>query len=102
MERAVIVLALLAFLAAWNLFLYKQSGRRAWSPLWMAFSATFAAILFIGAGSAGYTLDRFILDRFVTGTAWSDSVIWWQVWVGLAVLPVAAYLWRRGLRSLRA
>ena len=100
MERAIIVLALLAFLAAWNLFLYKQSGRRAWSPLWMAFSATFAALLFVGAGTVGYTLDKH--DRFVAGTAWSDSVIWSQVWVGLAASLVAAYLWRRGLRSLRA
>jgi hypothetical protein len=94
-------LALFAFLAAWNRFLYKKTGFRMWSPLWRAFSLTFGAILFIGARTAGYTLDRFNLDRLRTGTAWSDSVIWWQVWTGLAAVPVAAYLCRRALRAMR-
>jgi hypothetical protein len=92
------VLILVAFLAAWTWFLYKSSRGRMWSPLWMAFSATAAAALFIGAGAIGYTLSK--RDRFVAGTAWSDSVIWWQIGVGLALLPLAVYLSRKGARSL--
>jgi hypothetical protein len=50
------------------------------------------------AGAIGYTLSK--RDRFVAGTAWSDSVIWWQIGVGLALLPLAVYLSRKGARSL--
>lgn len=62
------------------------------------FSATAASALFIGAGAIGYTLSKH--ERFVTGRAWSETVIWWQVGVGLALLPLAVYLCRRGVRSL--
>jgi hypothetical protein len=64
----------------------------------MAFSATAGAIIFVVAGLIGYTLNRH--DRFVAGTPWADGVIWWQVLVGLALVPLAAFLWRIGLRSL--
>jgi hypothetical protein len=49
-------------------------------------------------GLIGYTLDRHA--RFVSDTAWSPSVIWWQVAVGAACLAAAAWFWRRGLREL--
>ena len=93
------ILALPAFVALWWFAFYKaSSGRIIWSPLWMAFSATAGAIIFLIAGLAGYTLNRH--DRFLAGTAWADGVIWWQVLVGLALVPLAAFLWRLGLRSL--
>jgi hypothetical protein len=67
------------------------------NPLRAAFTATSLAALFIVSGLAGYTPSRHA--RFVAGTAWSDSVIWWEVAVGMALLPLAAYFWRRAIRD---
>ncbi len=94
------VLTFVALLAAWNIFLYKRSGGRAWSPLWMAFSTTAAAVLFLVAGTIGYTLSRH--DRFVADTAWAGGVIWWEIGVGLGAAILAAYFWRKGLQRIRA
>jgi hypothetical protein len=99
MDRAIPLLMFAAFLAAWTWFLYKRSGGRMWSPLWIAFSATATSLLFLTAGALGFTLSRHA--RFVAGTAWSDSVIWWEVWVGIGAALMAAYFWRRGLRAIR-
>ena len=98
MDQLVAVLVIVALLVTWELFLYKSSGGRNRSPLWLAFSTTAAAALFLVAGAIGYTLSKHA--RFFDGTSWSDGVIWWQVGVGLALLPLAAYFWRRGLRSI--
>ena len=100
MEAAVAVVVIVASIAAWNFFLYKQSGGRMWNPFSMALTATATAILFVVSGSIGYTLSRH--DRFVAQTAWADGVIWPQVWVGLAVGTLAVLLWRRALRSIRS
>ncbi|MFI5077644.1 MAG: hypothetical protein ACHQRO_09900 [Vicinamibacteria bacterium] len=67
-------------------------------PLFNALSLSAAAALFLVTGVIGYTLDKHA--RFVAGTAWSPSVIWWQVAVGAACLAAAAWFWRRGLREL--
>lgn len=100
MERVLAVAAMIGVLAAWGLFLYRKSDGRLWSPLWMAFGSTLAAGIFLGAGAVGYTLSRH--DRFVAGTGWSGGVIWWEIWVGIAAATIAFFMWRRGLRSLRA
>jgi hypothetical protein len=97
MDQFAAVLVIVAVLATWGWFLYKVSRGRMWSPLWLAFSTTAAAVLFLVAGANGYTLSKHA--RFVDGTSWSDAVIWWQVGVGLALLPLAAFFWRKGLRS---
>jgi hypothetical protein len=68
------------------------------SPIFNALSLTAASVLFVVTGGIGYTLSKH--DRFVAGTPWSATVIWWQVGVGIALLPLAAYFWRRGIRSL--
>jgi len=99
-DRIIAVAAVVAFLAAWNLFLHKRSGGRVWSPLWMAFGTTATAILFIVSGSIGYTLSKH--DRFVAHSAWTGGVIWWQITVGLGAAAVAVFLWRMGLRSIRS
>ena len=98
MDALIAIAPLAAFVAVWWFTFHRVSGGRIWSPLWMAFSATAASMLFVVAGAIGYTLSRH--DRFVAGTAWSDGVIWWQVLVGLALVPLALVLWRIGLRSL--
>jgi hypothetical protein len=66
-------------------------------PLWLAFSGTLAALLFIGAGAAGYNMSRY--QRSVEGTAWRDGVIWWEVWIGVAFLVIAVAMWQRGLQA---
>ena len=89
-------LVVIAFLAVWWGFIWKSSRSR--SPFQMAFTATAAAAFFVLAGTTGYTLGRY--ERIDNGTAWADGVIWWQVGVGLALLPFAVYFWRKSLRSL--
>jgi hypothetical protein len=59
-----------------------------------------ASVLFLCAGAFGYNLSTH--DRFVEGTAWRDGVIWWQVWIGVAVLVFAGAMWRHGLRAIRS
>ena len=67
-------------------------------PVPLACSATALAALFLGAGVSGRTLNRH--EAFVAGTAWSGSVIWWQVAAGLLLLLLAVWLWRRAFHSL--
>ena len=99
MDRILAVAAVVAFVVAWNVFWYRKSGRRLWSPLWMAFSATTTAFLFIVSGSVGYSLSKH--ERFVAQTPWTGGVIWWQVAVGLSAAAMALFLWRKGLTSVR-
>jgi hypothetical protein len=67
-------------------------------PLFNALSLTAAAALFLVTGLIGYTLDKHV--QFVAGTAWTGGVIWSQVAVGAALLVLAAFFWRSGLRRL--
>jgi hypothetical protein len=68
-------------------------------PVPLACSATALAALFLIAGAAGRTLSRH--EAFVAGTAWTGSVIWGQVAVGVLLLMMAVWLWRRAIRSLQ-
>jgi uncharacterized membrane protein YhdT len=99
MERLAIMLGLLAVVVMWHRFMYRQSNGRTQSPLWMAFSTTTVAILFITAGATGYRLSHGI--PFTVASAWSGKIIWSQIGVGAGVAVLAAYFWRLGLRSLR-
>ena len=67
-------------------------------PVPLACSATAVALLLIVAGASGFTMNRH--DAFVAGTRWAEGPIWWQVAVGVALLGVSAWLWRRAMRSL--
>lgn len=67
-------------------------------PLWLGFSATAASVLYVVSGLIGYNLSKH--DRFVAGSVWKDGVIWWEVLVGLALVPVAILLLRRGARDV--
>src|SRR5262245_19850757 len=97
MSSVAFALGVLAVIVGWNVFFYKQSGGRIWSPLWMAFGTTAAAALYLVAGTIGYILDRH--DRFIAHTAWAGRVIWPEIATGLLGV-VGAYFWRRGLRSI--
>jgi hypothetical protein len=69
------------------------------SPIFNALSLTTVGVAFVVSGAAGYTLSRH--DRFVAGTPWSPTVIWWQVAIGAALLAGAVWFWRAGLRELQ-
>jgi hypothetical protein len=99
MDGVIPLLVLAALIVAWNVFVHKQSGGREWSPLWMAFSTTSGAVLFLVAGAIGYTLSRH--DRFVAGTGWTGGVVWWEVGVGLLLALVASLFWRKGVQQIR-
>jgi hypothetical protein len=92
MASLVGVVTAVAFVVVWNAFTHRQSAGRAWSPL---FNCTAAAAVFLPVGLSGYTMSRH--DRFVTHTAWTGHVIWWEVGVGLVAAVTAANFWRRGL-----
>jgi drug/metabolite transporter (DMT)-like permease len=81
---------------AW--FLHRRSSHRGKHPLWPAFSAAAGAVMFLFAGAVGYKLNA--ADANAAGTPWSGTVIWWEVAAGIALLPVTAYCWNKGLRSL--
>jgi len=74
------------------------TARQSRSPLWLGFTATAASALFLVAGIIGLNLSK--RDRFFAGSAWTDGVVWWEVVVGLALVPVALYLLRRGARDI--
>jgi hypothetical protein len=65
----------------------------------MGLTATAASALFLIAGLIGFNLDKH--SSFVAGTAWTGSVIWWEVAVGVILMPLAIYLLRRGIRDIR-
>ena len=69
-------------------------------PVPLACSTTALALLLLVAGGHGYTLSKH--DAFVAGTRWTDGPIWWQVYVGVALLMLAVWLWRRAIRSLQS
>ena len=68
-------------------------------PVPLACTITLFAIVQLTAGLTGYRLNRHA--AFVAGTPWSGEVNWPQVFAGLLLLMVAAWLWRRALRSLQ-
>ena len=98
MEDIIPFLVFVVPLAASAWFLNKRSRHRGTHPLWPALGATTGATLLMVAGAVGYNLHA--LDANAAGTPWSGTVIWWEVGLGIALLPVAAYCWRKGLRSL--
>src|SRR3954452_15261253 len=98
-ERVIPLLIIAALVIGWNLWTYKHAAGPVRRPLWTAFSASAAAVLYAGAGLIGYTLDRH--DRFVAHTAWAGHVIWSEVAIGLLAAGVAVYFWRRAVIASR-
>ena len=64
-----------------------------------AIGATALALFFIVPALFGCDLHKSD-SIFVACTPWSETVLWDRVGIGAAVLLVAAYLWRRAIRSL--
>jgi hypothetical protein len=99
MVGIVVVVALVAALGAWGRFQHTSSRGRMMSPMWLAFTATALSILFLTAGAVGYKINHGM--PFMVPTAWTDHVIWRQIWVGAGAAVASVFLWRAGLRSLR-
>jgi hypothetical protein len=99
MDQMLAILAIVMLVATGLWLQYRLSRGRMWTPLWLAFTATAASVLFTSAGMLGYRLSKGA--RFDAGTAWASSVIWWQIGVGFVLAGVAAILWRQGVQSLR-
>ncbi len=85
-------------IAAWQVWLYRASGRRLWKPIWLAFASTAFSAMYLVAGAIGYVLNRH--DRFVAHTAWAGHVVWSEIGMGVIAALVAVPLWRWGLRTL--
>lgn len=86
-----------ASLTAFQWWINRVRGPRAQSPLWFAFTTMAAAALFLISGSLGYTLQKGL--PLFAAARWSDGVIWSQVGVGLAFVPVAVFCWRKAIRD---
>jgi len=97
-----VVAAVIATVIAWSYQFHfwsnSPTARRGRSPLWLGFSATGTSALFLIAGLIGANLNK--RDAFSNRSAWTDGVIWWEVAVGLVLIPVAVYLLRRGVRDI--
>lgn len=100
MAWLVTLITIVALIAAWAVFLDAQSQGRVWTPLWTAFSTTLVAVLFLVSGTVGYAFGK--SQHLLASTRWTGEVIWWQVGVGLGSALIAAVLWRKGIRQLRA
>jgi hypothetical protein len=99
MEAALSVAALIACIVAWNLFIYRRSGKRFWNPLWMAFTLTAVALLYGVAGLTGYSVPRH--NPFIDHPAvWVGHIVWPQVAFASVMALVAAVCWRLGLKHL--
>src|SRR4051812_48660593 len=96
MSKAVEFLSVAGPLFAVSWWLSRRSAESQRHALWPAFSATAVSAILLIAGFTGYNLNA--LDAAAAGTHWRGDVIWWQVGIGMALLPVAAYYWRRGIR----
>lgn len=66
-------------------------------PLHAAFSATTFGIVFLAAGTLGYTFRKSNWS-LISGT-WSDGVVWWEIVYGVVALVFATYFWQKGLRT---
>jgi hypothetical protein len=91
----VAVLAMSSYYHGW----WGRDGQRRRSALWGGFSATFGSLLFIVTGLLGVDVNT--RNFLIRESAWTGSVIWPQVLVGLALIPIAAYLLRRGIRNIQ-
>ena len=102
MEGYLFVGALVAILIAWSRHFHAWSNspaaRRSRRPLSAAVSTTAAAGLFLISGVIGFNIRALPSATPI----WANSVIWWEVVVGVVLLPVAIYLWRLGVRDIDA
>jgi hypothetical protein len=100
MESFIVVLTVGVLLAGGTWMQHRLSGGRMWSPLWVAFSLTAAALLFLTAGFTGYELRGGL--PFSRASSFTGRVVWEQAGAGVALALIAVPLWIVSLRRLRA
>ena len=99
MTPALIVCGIVAFVAGWNYFLYRLSGRPFWNPLWMAFTLTAVALFEATAGAMGYVVPHnFIIEHPAKSVG---HVVWPEIQVGLAMAVLSSFFWWQGLKRMR-
>jgi hypothetical protein len=98
MTPTLIILAVLAVLVGWQVFVVKLSGRPWWNPLWVAFTLTAVAIVFTVAGLIGYALPYH--NPFIRQGIWTGQVVWSRVAFGSAMGLLSVPFWWMGLRRL--
>jgi hypothetical protein len=92
------IAGLLVLGIGWH-FVYSRSGRPWWNPLWMAFTLTAVALLYLVAGFIGYEVPRH--NPFIDSPAvWVGQVVWPQVVFSSIMLLISGPLWWLGLRRL--
>ena len=90
----VLVVATLVTLVWMGHARWKKRTQRA---LWGAFSTTSASVFFLTSGCVGYGLQKG--PAIFADSRWTGAVIWPQVWLGLALIPVAVWCWFRAVRE---
>lgn len=101
MTPSATVAVVLALVAGWYYLIYRRSGRRIWSPLWLAFMLTAVALFHAGAGLLGYDVPRH--NPFLEEPAvWVGHVVWPQVRLASIVLLASVPFWWLGLKGLRS
>ena len=97
MQQLLAGLIFIGLLLAGTWIQYRLSRGRMWHPLWLAFSMTSAALLFLTSGAIGYRLDR--QNALLAGNRWVDGVIWWEVHLGAVFALLAVLFWRAAIRE---
>ena len=92
---AVAIVGLLIIVAA--VFFWHRRVGASQSPQAAAFTTTFGAALFLVTGVIGFGLQRG--PNLLSDSRWTNTVIWPQVWLGVAFLIAAVFCWRRALRD---
>lgn len=100
MESFIVVLTVGVLFAGGTWMQHRLSGGRMWSALWVAFSLTAAAILFLTAGFTGYELQGGL--PFSRASSYTGEVVWEHAGAGVALALIAAPLWIVSLRRLRS
>ena len=68
------------------------------SPFHHALTLTFVGTVFVVTGLLGCRIRK--SPWSIVACRWSDTVWWPEVWFGATALLVAAYFWKRAIRSL--
>jgi drug/metabolite transporter (DMT)-like permease len=89
-----LVVAAAVAIGVWNMSQRQRSNR---SPFPPAFGTTVVGLLFLTTGLLGIRLGK--RDAFPHAT-WTGHVQWADVGVGVVVLFLAVWLWRKALRSI--
>ena len=100
MEPILFAVGVVATFFFWDYYIIRDSGRRSrWNPLWMAFTLTFVALIYVVPGLFGYSVpasNPVIQNRVV----YVGHILWNQIAFGAAFGLVSVACWWAGLKRL--